>query len=40
MKTMVQRVDSGTERAAAAEPTADDIARAIMDSMAARITTN
>ena len=40
LKTMVQRVDSGTERAAAAEPTADDIARAIMDSMAARITTN
>ena len=39
LKTMVQRVDSGTERAAAAEPTADDIARAIMDSMAARITT-
>lgn len=40
LKTMVQRVDSGTERAAAAEPTADDIARAIMDSMTARINTN
>ena len=40
LKTMVQRVDSGTERAAADEPTADDIARAIMDSMTARINTN
>ena len=38
LKTMVKRVDSGTERAAADEPTAEDIARAIMDSMTVRIT--
>lgn len=37
LKTMVKRVDSGTERAAADEPTAEDIARAIMDSMTVRI---
>ena len=40
LKTMVKRVDSGSERAAADEPTAEDIARAILDSMTARIETN
>lgn len=38
LKTMVKRVDSGTERAADDGPTAEDIARAIMDSMTVRIT--
>lgn len=37
LKTMVKRVDSGTERAADDGPTAEDIARAIMDSMTVRI---
>lgn len=37
LRTMVKRVDSGSDRAAGEEPTAEDIARAILDSMDARI---
>lgn len=40
LRTMVKRVDSGADRAAADEPTAEDIARAVLESMTARITTN